>query len=199
MCWRLHSVVALALAASVVALSGCVPQGDEPLTGAEKQRRVRLLTRELSDQHFAVRTKAAKALAGMGIEAKPAIPELTECVADDYYGARAWAAAALAAIGPEARSAAPALAKATSDEHYEVRLAAVWALGMIGNASDNAILALAQRRATDEREDVQNAALAVLKSFGTRAVPGLREAAQRHPNPNTRQAVADLLREIEPE
>jgi len=196
---RIQWIVALTLAASFLVLTGCGAKEEKPLTAAQKQRRVRLLTSELSDQHFAVRTKSAKALAEMGIEARPAIAELTKSLGDEYYGVRAWAAAALAAIGPDARSAASALAKAASDERREVRLAAIRAMGVIGETSDDVVLALARRRATDEREDVREVALAVLLSFGTLALPGLREAARRHPNPEVRQAVADVLREIAPE
>jgi HEAT repeat protein len=68
----------------------------------------------MKGEHY-VRMAAARALASMGAEAKPAVPDLIPMLKSP--GIRPWAARILGAIGPEARAAVPALVEALKDQH----------------------------------------------------------------------------------
>jgi HEAT repeat protein len=93
------------------------------------------LVAKLKNKDSDVRRSAAKDLAGLGEEAKPAVPALTKALSDKDLFVRRFAAEALGAIGPDAKSAVPALALAMNDGRKEMQLAAVDALGKIGPAS----------------------------------------------------------------
>ena len=57
------------------------------------------LIRKLEDEHYTVRTSAAKALANIGPAAKDAVPALTKALEDEDVTVRSTAANALAKIG----------------------------------------------------------------------------------------------------
>ena len=82
------------------------------------------------------RWAAAKALAGMGPLAKPAVPLLMDALKDPESVTRQWAAIALGNLGPDARDALPALEQATQDTNALVRARAQEAIRRIRAAGE---------------------------------------------------------------
>jgi HEAT repeat protein len=102
---------------------------------------VKELITKLKDKDSDVRRAAAKGLAELGEEAKPAVADLIKATADKDLFVRRFAAEALGNVGAEAKSAVPSLAKLLGDEKPEVQLAAVEALPKLGPASVAALTA----------------------------------------------------------
>src|SRR5260370_40669517 len=95
------------------------------------------LVKQLKDKDPDIRRKAAKELADVGADAKPAVPALVASLKDNDLFVRRFSAQALGAIGPDAQGALPALQKIVKDgnEKKEVQEAAVLAIGKMGRVS----------------------------------------------------------------
>ncbi len=89
------------------------------------------LVKDLNDQKADVRVSAARALEGIGPEAKAAVPALSEALKDEDSGVRRAAVGALGRLGPEAKAAVRALIEALKDEDANVRRNAAIALKRI--------------------------------------------------------------------
>ncbi len=119
----------------------------------------------LNDPDARVRQGAAKILARLGPEAKPAVPELIHALQDPAAGVREAAGDALNRIGPEA---VPALVGALTDEKAAVRESAAWTLGSIGAAAQGAVPSLRGLSANDPSPNVARAAEQALKKIQSR-------------------------------
>jgi HEAT repeat protein len=118
----------------IVCLLGCATS----TWGAD----VATLRKQLINRDNEVRRKAARDLADLGKDAKPAMKDLmARLTRDKDLYVRRYSAQALGAIGPDAKPAIPALRKALNDEKKQVAEAAVVALGKIGPASVAALTA----------------------------------------------------------
>lgn len=95
---------------------------------AQLQQLSELETTVLLAEMQTFQTVASDALAGLGVEAVPALVEL---LADPRPRIRRWAAAVLGEVGAPASEAVPALLEAQRDEDPTVRLAARSALDRI--------------------------------------------------------------------
>src|SRR5579864_9165985 len=76
---------------------------------------------QLKDKDPEFRAEAARALANIGAEAKPAVLPLCEALKDKDERVRSQVAYTLACIGPEAKAARSALKQAMSDSSIRVR------------------------------------------------------------------------------
>jgi bilin biosynthesis protein len=92
----------------------------------DRERRVGELMQALTDEHWAVRRKAAYALGSLG---DAAIEPLIRALTNDRWDIRRKAAWALGNIG-DPRAVAPLL-HALKDDRAEVREQAAWALGAL--------------------------------------------------------------------
>src|SRR5438270_349984 len=90
------------------------------------------LVKKLSNRDSDVRRAAAKELADMGTQAKPALPALIKALKDDDKFVRRFSAQAIGEVGPEAKTAVPALTAALKDPAKEVVDASTTALVKIG-------------------------------------------------------------------
>ena len=122
------------------------------------------LIKGLKSESADVRTWCAFALAGIGPDARDAVPTLIQIVTDDA-DARNPAIQALAAIGPDAAAAVPALAKALADGEKHVQYWALRALRQIGPEARAAKAAVLTAMQTDDQER-RWAAVAALLAMG---------------------------------
>ncbi|HWE96142.1 MAG TPA: HEAT repeat domain-containing protein [Tepidisphaeraceae bacterium] len=83
-------------------------------------------SRDVQEQEQAVR-----AVATIGVDAKPAVPGLVSMLAGASNDSRINVAQTLGAIGPAAKAAIPALTRMADNRHIDVRSAAVGALAKI--------------------------------------------------------------------
>jgi HEAT repeat protein len=130
------------------------------------------LINKLRDKDSDVRRAAAKDLAEMGPEARPALADLIRALKDSDLFVRRYAAEAIGSIGPEARSAIPDLKKALADTRKEVQLAVVVALGKIGPESLQTLLVALKDSAVDA--EVRRRAADALGSFGKDGRPAIK-------------------------
>jgi HEAT repeat protein len=108
----------------------------------------------LSADQAAFRAAAARALAGLGPQASPAVAKLRRALAHDFdLTVRCRAAEALGRIGPAAAVAVEDLAQALWHPHRPLRLRAARALGRLGPAAQGALhdLCYFGRHLTDDR------------------------------------------------
>ena len=108
---------------------------------------------------------AALAIAAIGAEAEPAVPDLAKALAGSTPSVRTAAASALGAIGPTAADAVPSLITALGDQDSAVRTYAAGALGAIGDKAITSADDLKQRL-DDEDGDVRAQARWALRSIG---------------------------------
>lgn len=149
-----------------IALTGALMMGiwfTTYIEGAE----VRELIAKLKDKDSDTRRAAAKELAEVGPEAKPAVPDLIRALRDKDLFVRRYSAEALGNVGPEAKSAIPALSAALNDPKKEVAEAAIDALGKFGPES----LAALTSALKDANKDpaVRRKAAIALGKIGLRA------------------------------
>ena len=149
-----------------IALTGALMMGiwfTTYIEGAE----VRELIAKLKDKDSDTRRAAAKELAEVGPEAKPAVPDLIRALRDKDLFVRRYSAEALGNVGPEAKSAIPALSAALNDPKKEVAEAAIDALGKFGHDS----LAALTSALKDANKDpsVRRKAAVALGKIGLRA------------------------------
>ena len=133
------------------------------------------LISDLREGDKVARREAARALALLGPEAKPAVPALVRALDDDQEQVFFWSATALANLGPDAHGATPELIKRLrrSSRRYrdQVRLRVVTALTRIGPAAVPQLIdALG-----NESESIRSGAARVLGNMGSDA----HEAAPR--------------------
>ena len=133
------------------------------------------LISDLREGDKVARREAARALALLGPEAKPAVPALVRALDDDQEQVFFWSATALANLGPDAHEATPELIKRLrrSSRRYrdQVRLRMVTALTRIGPAAVPQLIdALG-----NESESIRSGAARVLGNMGSDA----HEAAPR--------------------
>ncbi|MCH2383222.1 MAG: HEAT repeat domain-containing protein [Pedosphaera sp.] len=133
------------------------------------------LISDLREGDKVARREAARALALLGPEAKPAVPALVRALDDDQEQVFFWSATALANLGPDAHEATPELIKRLrrSSRRYrdQVRLRVVTALTRIGPAAVPQLIdALG-----NESESIRSGAARVLGNMGSDA----HEAAPR--------------------
>ena len=86
----------------------------------------------LQNKNVEVRVNAARALGGMGIQAKPAVPALVAALKDKQLRVRYSAAIALVNIGAELKTAFPYIIAALENESQFLRSDAASALANIG-------------------------------------------------------------------
>jgi HEAT repeat protein len=132
------------------------------------------LIKKLKSADSDERRAAAKDLADLGKDAKPAVPALQAALKDRDTYVRRFSAQALGAIGPDAAPAVPALAKALNDPRKEVGEAAAVALGKIGPSSASALVSALKTPPTEpvvRKRMVE--ALGQMGSAGRQAVPTL--------------------------
>lgn len=149
-----------------IALTGALMMGiwfTTYIEGAE----VRELIAKLKDKDSDIRRAAAKELAEVGPEAKPAVPDLIRALGDKDLFVRRYSAEALGNVGPEAKAAIPALSAALNDPKKEVAEAAIDALGKFGPES----LAALTSALKDANKDpaVRRKAAIALGKIGLRA------------------------------
>jgi HEAT repeat protein len=142
-----------------------------------RKRRIQRLIEDLKSSFVEDRRHAAEALAGIGPEAKKAVPDLVAALKDGEVRVRAGAADALGGIGPAAVDAIPDLVAALKDGDNAVRAAAARALGRLGPAAVAAIPDLIDAL-KDSHYDVRAVAADALGGLGPAAVPDLIAALE---------------------
>ena len=125
---------------------------------------------EKSFDLYGPRVQAAKALGGIGPDAKDAVGALIKSL-DDESDVRKAAAKALGKIGPDAKKAVDVLVKILDTYDHEVREAAAEALGEIGPASVQVVPALAREALNDSWNSAQEASIVALGKIGPKAKP----------------------------
>jgi HEAT repeat protein len=131
------------------------------------------LAQKLKDKDSDTRRDAARALAEMGAEAKPAVPALVAALKDSDLYVRRFAAQALGEIGPAAEAGVPNLTAILKDskEKKEAQEAAALALGKIGPAGLTALIAVIKDH--DKEMSVRRNAIIGLSKMGTDAKPAI--------------------------
>ncbi|WP_337175822.1 HEAT repeat domain-containing protein [Paludisphaera sp.] len=104
---RFAPLRALAIAPALLLIGCGGPSAATP--GGPNVAALPNLIRELKLKDSRARINAARAIGGMGPEAREAVPDLIAALKDRDPGARASAAYALGRIGPDARAALPQL------------------------------------------------------------------------------------------
>lgn len=123
-------------------------------------RDVAALILQLTSRDESLRLRAAKALGGLGPDARAAVPALTAALADPDGDVRRAAAAALRRVQPDAKSSEElvrSIAADLKDPDDGVRLLAARSLGRLGSAAAGAVPALEAALADPDR-DVRRAA-----------------------------------------
>ena len=123
-------------------------------------------------EEFSVHSAAARALATIGPDAKPAIPALGRMLRSREQERRWDAAGALGRIG---KDALPVLTSALRDADSDVRFAAIDGLAELGAGAEPAIPVLLERL-TEEKEVIRAGAIGCLARIGPPAAPALAEA-----------------------
>ncbi len=165
------------------------------------------LTQKLKDKDPDTRRDAARGLAEMGAEAKPAVPALTAALKDSDLFVRRFSAQALGEIGADAQGAVPGLSAILKDgkEKKEVQEAAALALGKIGPAGIPALMAAVKDH--DKEPSVRRNAVLGLSKMGTdakSAIPtlvseltGKDGGTKKMPNPDSLKSdIVSALGEI---
>jgi HEAT repeat protein len=163
---RYAAALALAREGKLVEFPDADLYGEEGYPAVRSGRENMTVLRDgLKDSDARVRQGAAKILARLGPEAKPAVPELLHALQDPASGVREAAGDALKRIGPEA---VPALVVALTANKAEERESAAWALGSIGPAAQDAVPSLRGLSANDPSPEVARAAEQALKKIQSR-------------------------------
>jgi HEAT repeat protein len=108
--------------------NGVPPHGKHPPKNAANRNAVLPLANAVRAHDAEVRVAAIHALAGMGENARPAVPALAAALGDTDTRVRCAAAEALGQLGPAAHDAVPDLNLAVKDSDIAVRRAASDAL-----------------------------------------------------------------------
>jgi len=147
------------------------------------------LIQNLQDKSADVRTKAAKELADMGVNAKAALSTLVDLLVDSNPGVRVAVREAFVAIGPDA---VVVLEEALHDNNPAVRLKAIDVLGRMG---PDARLALPKLITVtfDPDATTKEEALAALGLLGEYAIPYLNQAREREKDPARQQLLVAAL------
>jgi HEAT repeat protein len=127
------------------------------------------LIKKLASRDSDVRRGAARDLADLGKDAKPAAKALTAALKDSDRYVRRRSAEALGNIGPDAKDAIGELSKLTGDGDQATRQAAVKALGKMGEAGVPALT----KALSGTASDVQENAITALGEVGAAGVPAL--------------------------
>lgn len=153
------------------------------------ERKVAILVSALGDPSPQVRQSAARALAGMGAAAAPAVPALSAALYDPDGSVRQAAVDSLAQLG-----AIEELAKAVSSSDPMVRRLALSHLPRFGA---RAIPVLTAALESEDPENVAQAAsiLGYMQPPASAAVPALARALQR-PEPLVRMRAVEALERI---
>lgn len=154
----------------------------------------------LEDPQAPVRAMAAAALAGIGLEANPAVDQLAEVLArDGDANVREHVARALGLAAADAESAAPALAKALRDQEPRVRSTAAASLYRISASGDDVRTALLDALANSDPQTRMQAALALGRCGPAGGVaPSLLRVFEDDPDASVRQYAAMGLAELDP-
>ena len=141
----------------------------------------------------------AQALAGIGPDAKPAVPVLVKALQDKNDSVRLEVVRALAAIGPEAEPAVSLLTEMIQEKNERMRAEVAKALGQIGLGASPAITVLIPALKDKDEWVRTNAAEAIGKIDPTnlKPVPTLIEA-MKDESGRVRGAVAQTLLKIGP-
>ncbi len=161
--------------------------------------------KDLKDKDAEVRRRSALALALMGKDAEPAVPDLAGVLLKDEKGSvRLAAGTAIWRLGPIAKNAAPEIIQAYKDvnQDEEVRLMAAYALGKIGIANKEVVPTLVETLRTGEASQKRLAAL-VLGQIGPDAKEAVPELIKVYGNnvmdPESSKRAAEALKKIDPE
>jgi tetratricopeptide (TPR) repeat protein len=157
-----------------------------PLTGGIAD--IPGLLEKLKDEDPPVREAAAKALAGIG---KPAVPALSEALKHDEQRVRIGATRALVLLKGDAKGSIPALVDALDDQSSMVRFGAGRALESIGT---DAIPALIQGL-NGSKERVRYHSILALSKFGPKAKDGIPALAAALAMPAAAPASESLHRD----
>jgi HEAT repeat protein len=154
------------------------------------QLRLKLLRHSKVPAEELVHSAAARALAIIGPEAKPAVPALGHVLCGKERAARWDAAMALGRIG---KDSVAVLTRVLPDKDPEIRCAALSGLSGVGAGAEPAIPAVMEML-KDEKDDVRAGAVYCLAAIGPRAVPALVQAIERERGLVRRGAARVFLR-----
>ena len=125
------------------------------------------LSRLLGHENLEIRRKAAKALAGIGVDASTAIPEIILASEDSDDEVIWYAIVAIGIIGVPAKDAIPILIKRLDDPVAGIRAYAAWALGRMREYAQIAIPEIVKMLYDGKNtERVRLAALEALEVIG---------------------------------
>ena len=139
-------------------------------------------------EEYVIHSFAARALATIGPEAKPAIPALERMLRSKENEPRWDAATALGRIG---KDSVPVLTGAVRDANPDIRYAAIDGLAQLGAGAEPAIPALLERL-KEEKQVIRAAAISCLAGIGPPAAPALVKAIE-HEKGLVRQGAARAI------
>jgi HEAT repeat protein len=161
--------------------------------------------KDLKDRNAEVRRGAALALAQMGKDATPGVPDLAAVMQkDEKANVRLAAATALWRLGPIAKAAAADVIQVYKDvnQEDEVRLMAAYALGKIGAVHKDVVPTLIDTLRTGSPGD-KKVAILVLSQIGPDAKDAGSDLIKVYQNsamdPENSRRAAEALKKIDPE
>jgi hypothetical protein len=152
------------------------------------------LTKDLKARDAATRSKAARDIADMSENAKPALPSLVEALSDDNSAVRLAVVEAFVAIGPDAIMV---LGESLRDKNPNVRLAAAHALGKVGPDARFVLPELIAVASGTEGE-LKEEAIKSLANVGEYAIPYLVKALEREKNAARQKPLVEALERLDP-
>lgn len=168
------------------------------LTGLAMAADVPALVKQLKSPSTEDRRIAAKELASMRADAKPAVGALVGALGDQDKFVRRFAAQALGEIGPDARAGVKGLtsALARTGEAREVQQAAAIALGRIGSDGIPALVGALKDKKLDS--SVRSKAAEGIGLLGSAGGPAVGDLTKALGDPDVRMAAVGALAQMGP-